>query len=131
MKKLIMVVFALTLISSMAFAGEETKVDHYEGKKFKTSEEAMDALIETSEKMAEFAAAEELDVTKMEAIHETSYTTEDAVAVLGEDKKNDVKELAEKLEEVHLASEEHDADDVRRNFIAYQAELNEFVLSQK
>jgi len=47
------------------------------------------------------------------------------------DKKNDVKELAEKLEEVHLASEDHNADDVRRNFIAYQAELNEFIVSQQ
>ena len=63
MKKLIMAVFALTLISPMAFAGEETKVDHYEGKEFKSSEEAMDALIETSEKMAEFAASETGDVS--------------------------------------------------------------------
>jgi len=121
-------ILAAILLSPAAFADD---VEHYAGKEFKDSKAAMEALINTSTIMAEAAAAKDLNVAKMEVIHETSYITEDAVAVLGKDKKNDVKELAEKLEEVHLASEDHNADDVRRNFIAYQAELNEFIVSQQ
>ncbi len=128
MKKLTLTIFVLMLFSPAVLADD---VEHYEGKEFENSKAAMEALINTSNVMAEAAAAEDLDAAKMEIIHETSYTTEDAVVMLGKNKKNDVKELAEKLEEVHLASENRKVDEVRRNFITYQAELNEFVLSQK
>ena len=127
MKKIMMVMMAMVLFTPAVYA-EEAHIDHYEGKEFKNADAAMDALIETSEKMAILAADENLDVAKMEQIHETSYTTEDAVALLEKEKKIDTKELAEKLEEVHLASEDHEAEKLRRNFIAYQAELNEYLV---
>lgn len=105
-----------------AFAGDETKIDHYEAVKFSNSEEALTALLSTSNEMAVIAANTELDGTKIEKIHQISYTTENAVKKLGAGEK-----LAAALEEVHLASEEHDAADLKNKFIAYQAELNNYL----
>lgn len=123
MKNYILIALALFAFVSMpamtALADDE--VEHYEGKDFGSKKEALKALIETSQKMANLAADEELDVSKMEAIHETSYTTENAVAYLN--KKSKLDDLGAKLEEVHISSENHEADKLRRNFIIYQAEL--------
>lgn len=132
MKKItLMAVAVLTLgLSGGALAGEE-KVDHYEGKEFSNADEAMKTLQETSEKMAKIAADEKLDVDKMEQIHEISYITEDAVAFLDKKSKYDLSDLAEELEEVHLSSEDHEVDELRRHFIAYQAELASYFASKK
>lgn len=130
MKKIVMIIalgiFAVTGAGfvSGGIASEdksEDKVEHYEGKDFANADEAKKALIETSEKMAAVAADDNLDVGKMEQIHEISYTTENAVAFLN--KKSALDDLAAKLEEVHLSSEDHKADNLRRHFIAYQTEL--------
>lgn len=126
MKKLLltmMAAFAMTVTATHNVIAND--VEHYEGAEFENKKEAMKALIETTNKMAALAADETLDVSKMEAIHETSYTTEDAVAYLN--KKSKLDDLATKLEEVHISSEEHEADKVRRNFIVYQAELVAFL----
>jgi len=77
--------------------------------------------------MADVLDDEQLDVAKMEQVHETSYTTEDAVAYLDKETKANLTILAEKLEEVHLASEDHKADLLRRNYVAYQAELAQYL----
>ncbi|MFK7839098.1 MAG: DUF6746 family protein [Bdellovibrionales bacterium] len=129
MKKLTLLTAALLTFaaaqSNNAYAGDDAKLDHYESTKFDTKEDALTGLIATSNEMAAIAAAAELDGTKMEKIHQISYTTENAVATLGAG-----KELAAALEEVHLASEEHDPLDLKNKFIAYQAELNSY-LAQK
>ena len=139
MKKILLASFAVLSIAAFtafsintnAIAGDdEVKVDHYEGKEFKNADDAMKTLLETTLKMSDIAADKDLDVAKMEQIHETSYTTEDAIALLGKDAKGDTKVLAEKLELVHLASEEHEADKLRRYFIAYQAELNNYITAK-
>lgn len=103
-------------------SGNEAKVEHYEAKEFANEKDAFAGLISTSKEMASIAADAELDVTKMEKIHQISYTTENAVAKLAAGEK-----LAAALEEVHLASEEHDSADLKNKFIAYQAELNGYL----
>jgi len=108
--------------SYTAHASEDAKVDHYEAAEFDSKKEALKGLVTTTNEMAGIAADEELDATKMEKIHQISYTTENAVAKLGAGKK-----LADALEEVHLASEEHDPADLKNKFIAYQAELNSYL----
>ncbi len=112
-------------------AGErEHQVEHYEGKAFTKKKQAMQALIKTSAQMAEIAAAETLNVTQMEQIHQTSYVTEDAVMFLKKKSKYNLTPLAEKLEKVHLAAEDHEADMLRRNFILYQAALVHYMAAQ-
>ncbi len=133
MKKLIILtlsVFALGLGGLNITAKADDEIDHYEGMEFKNNKEAMTSLLETTFKMASIAAEENLDVAKMEQIHETSYITEDAVAYLAKKSKYNLKPLAEKLEEVHIASEDHKADDLRRDFITYQAELTKYISSK-
>jgi hypothetical protein len=124
-------VFALGLSGVNTTVKADDAIDHYEGKEFKNKKEAYKTLKETSAEMAEVAASEKLDVAKMEQIHQTSYTTEDAVAYLAKkNKRDDMKPLAEKLEEVHISSERHLPEKLRRDFIAYQAELMEFIASK-
>ena len=129
MKKSVLLLTAFVALTAsrpdIAFAGDETKVDHYEAAKFSNAEEALTALISTSNEMAAIAADAELDGTKIEKIHQISYTTENAVKKLGAGEK-----LAAALEEVHLASEEHDAADLKNKFIAYQAELNSYLANK-
>lgn len=126
MKKLAIIsTFALTFAAFQpqpVYASDEAKIEHYEAKEFSNAKEALAGLIATSNEMAMIAADAELDSAKMEKIHQISYTTENAVAKLGAGDK-----LAAALEEVHLASEEHDAADLKNKFIAYQAELNNYL----
>ena len=124
---LLIAIFGLVITLPVTIQAEEGADDvaHYEGKEFQSKKEAMQALTETSTKMAMIAAEETLDVAKMEEIHEISYTTENAVGYLN--KKSQLDELAVKLEEVHLSSEDHSADDLRRNYIIYQAELTNYL----
>jgi len=129
MKPLLLLTAAVLTFSAaqpqLARASDEAKVDHYEAKEFSNAKDALTGLVSTSKAMASVAAEKELDGTKMEKIHQISYTTENAVAKLGAGEK-----LAAALEEVHLASEEHDPVDLKNKFIAYQAELNSY-LAQK
>lgn len=126
MKKLTLLSAALLTIAAVqpqiVLASDDAKVDHYESKDFTNAKEALNALIATSNEMAALASDAELDGTKMEKIHQISYTTENAVAKVGAGEK-----LAAALEEVHLASEEHDPADLKNKFIAYQAELSAYL----
>jgi len=119
---LLLLSFCVLNISFMSSVRADD-VDHYEGKVFEKRDEAMKALIETTQKMAAAVASEDFDIAQMEEIHEISYTTEDAIAFL--DKKNsaDLSTLAAALEEVHNHSERHKADMTKRHFITYQSLL--------
>ena len=128
MKKVVLILFvAMTFGIAVTSVMAEEKTDHYEGQAFNNVEEAKETLVQTSVAMAAVLDDETLDVAKMEQVHETSYTTEDAVAYLDKETKVNLKTLAAKLEEVHLASEDHKADDLRRNYVAYQAELTQYL----
>jgi len=126
MKNILWVMMAGFLVLT-PLAVQADDVDHYAGKDISSKEQAMKTLIDTSAKMADIIGDETLDVTKMEQVHETSYSTEDAVAYLNKETKADLKLLAEKLEEVHLASEGHKANELPRDFVAYQAELIKYL----
>ena len=109
-------------------ASEDQKTDHYEGKEFGTAEDARAALIDTTQKMAAVINTDKLDISKMEEVHQISYTTEDALAVVAKhNDKHDFSALAEKLEAVHQASEHHKADILAREFVVYQAELIKYL----
>lgn len=132
MKKLLILSLSIFAIGLGGFAAtvKADDVEHYEGKEFKNKKEAFKTLKETSAEMAKIVAEEKLDVAKMEQVHQISYTTEDAIALIDKKDKADLSDLAAKLEEVHLASEGHQADDLRRDFITYQAELVNYITSK-
>ncbi len=115
-------------------AGEKlennNRVDHYEGAQIDNKKEAMELLLQTSKEIAQIASNEDLNETKMEIIHETSYKTEDAVKVLSKKSKFDMTPLAETLEAVHLSSEAHQSEKLRRALILYQVELIEYIKAQ-
>jgi len=105
-----------------AYSSDDAKIEHYESTEFSSKEDALKGLITTSSEMADIAADAELNSTKMEKIHQISYTTENAVAKLDAGEK-----LAAALEEVHLASEAHDTTNLKNKFITYQAQLNAYL----
>ncbi|MFO7756964.1 MAG: DUF6746 family protein [Roseovarius sp.] len=103
---------ALALFALPAAAQE---VDHYEPVPSETLTEAMENLATYNERVEDVLAREDLSVSDMEEIHQYTYTMEQAVARIA----TSMEEIAELLEEVHLASEGDDADDLRQKAEAY------------
>lgn len=105
MRVLPLAAVALSLLAVPAFAHEE-RIQHYEGTMPKTAAEAKEALVSSSQ--AVIAAIRD---KKLEAAHEATYTTENAIKVLQDStadaaKKKALSDLAVTVEEIHLASEE-------------------------
>lgn len=103
---------ALALFALPATAQE---VDHYEPVPSETLAEAMENLATYNARVEEVLARDELSVSDMEEIHQYTYTMEQAVARIA----TSMAEIAENLEEVHLASEGDDSADLRDKAAAY------------
>lgn len=103
---------ALTLFALPATADE---VDHYEGEPSETLSEAMENLETYNARVEEVLERDALGASDMEEIHESTYTMEQAVARIA----TSMDEIAENLEEVHLASEADDEADLREKAEAY------------
>jgi hypothetical protein len=99
---------ALSLvITAQAFADD---VDHYFAEPSETIEQALRNFVEYNGKVQEVLSRETLSVDDMEQIHEYTYTIELALAKMNDE----FGALAVTLQELHLASEEHDEAVVRR-----------------
>ncbi len=85
------------------FASEDKRPGHFKGKPSPTLEEAFDNLASYNRKL-ETLLAGELTPQVMAEIHQTTYTLENALKKI----ESEVDDLAETLEEVHLASESND-----------------------
>ncbi len=103
---------ALTLFALPATADE---VDHYEPVPSETLSEAMENLETYNARVEEVLERDELGASDMEEIHQFTYTMEQAVARIA----TSMEEIAENLEEVHLASEGDDEEDLREKAEAY------------
>jgi len=91
------------------------EVDHYEAVPSETLSEAMENLATYNAKVEEVLARDELSGSDMEEIHQYTYTMEQAVARIA----TSMEDIATILEEVHLASEADDTDDLREKASAY------------
>ncbi|MFP3921424.1 MAG: DUF6746 family protein [Dichotomicrobium sp.] len=103
---------AAVVIGLSAFAGSavaDERVEHYEAKPSETLEEAVKNFAEYNKKVAEVLKKDELTASDLERIHELSYTIEIALAKINDG----MCSLPQTLERLHLASEEHNADEVR------------------
>ncbi|MFP4239837.1 MAG: DUF6746 family protein [Rhodosalinus sp.] len=94
-------------LSATALAADD--VQHYNMVESETLEEALTNFVEYNAKVQEVLAREDLSVADMEEIHEYTYTIEAALAKINEE----MGALPETLEELHLASEDHDEAEVR------------------
>ena len=105
---------AMLLAAGPAWAGsgaesqghdhEHAAVDHFEGKPARDLAEAVTNLRAYSKKLESRINGGELSAEDMHAIHQMSYTLENALERLD----HELDDVAENLEAVHLASERQD-----------------------
>ncbi|WP_238375833.1 DUF6746 family protein [Ectothiorhodospira magna] len=90
------------------------RVQHFKGLPSETLEQAVENFSEYNARL-EAVLATELTPEKVAQIHELTYTLEVALEKITEE----LKALAETLEELHVASEENDLDQVKIKGEAY------------
>lgn len=96
-----------------AFA--EQRPDHYQGKAAETIEDAVANFREYNNRLAALVNKGALSDQDLSRIHEMTYTLENALEKIREE----LEDLADVLEEVHVASETADADRVKSRGRAY------------
>ena len=99
-------VSGLLLAVGVVSTAHAERLDHFKGLPAETLEEAVSNLSEYNRKLGAILAADDLSVADMAEIHELTYTLENALERINEE----LAELAEILEEVHVASETGDFD---------------------
>ncbi|TVS13812.1 MAG: hypothetical protein EA419_00780 [Wenzhouxiangella sp.] len=97
----------LLIMASLAMASE--RADHFEGKPADTLEEALANFSTYNARLAEIIAGDQLDTLAVFEVHQLTYTLENALEKIREE----LAELAEVLEEVHVASEHNDGETVQ------------------
>lgn len=90
-------------LSVPGYASDEERPDHFKGKQAETLEQARENLSAYNRKLEKLLDGE-LTPQAMAEIHQITYTLENALAKLD----TEVDELAETLEELHLASERNE-----------------------
>ena len=103
------------LLSAAFFAqpalADDARPDHYRGEASETLEQAVKNFSEYNGKLEAVLAAEgKMDLEQMDAIHQLTYTLENALEKI----RKDLDGLAETLEQVHVASEHADEETVRK-----------------
>lgn len=93
---------------------EDDRVEHYAGKEVESKQAAV-KILHTYNARLEERLAGDLSPKTMTAIHEMSYTMENALAKLD----GDLDGAAQSLERMHLASERLEKDAVQRHARAY------------
>lgn len=94
--------------SSPAVADERPQ--HFRGAPSESLEQAMNNFAATNASIAERLAGDELDMADLAAIHELTYTLENALERIDEE----YDRLEEQLEALHLASEGADVEHAQR-----------------
>ncbi|MFO7704972.1 MAG: DUF6746 family protein [Halopseudomonas sp.] len=102
-------------LSSLSGADDSARIDHYQPQASETLEQAVANLSEYNSKLADILAKQELNADDMHNVHELTYTLEEALNKI----HTDLAEVADVLEEVHLASEQADAATVKNSGQAY------------
>lgn len=115
MNRITMGVALLLGAVTMAAAETEERVKHFEGLPATTIDEAVTNFSEYNAKLRAVLDKETIDGADVATVHELTYTLENALAKINEE----LTELAETLEEVHLASEAADIDAIKTKGKAY------------
>lgn len=116
MKKVLLAPAFIFGLAAFAVHGHDhDRFDHFEGKSADTLEEAVANFSSHNEKLAEILASEELNIEALVAIHELTYTLENALEKINDE----LDDLADVLEELHKSSETADFDGTREHGRAY------------
>ncbi len=100
---------AAAIMLGLATVASADEVRHYEPEQSETLEEAVAHFAEYNGLLRQVLAKDELSVADMERVHELTYTLEIALAKINEH----FSDLPVTLENLHLASEDHDAAKTR------------------
>ncbi|TVQ71515.1 MAG: hypothetical protein EA373_04390 [Oceanospirillales bacterium] len=111
MRKLALVVALSGFFATSVMA---SGVEHFKGLPAETLEQAVANFSEHNQKLATVLAGE-IDNQAMVEVHELTYTLENALEKI----HAEVAELVDTLEDLHVASEKFDADDVKAQGDAY------------
>lgn len=109
---------SVLLIANVGIAQDNLqRPDHFKGLEAPTLEVALANLTSYNEKLKQRLAGE-LTPVDMAAIHQLTYTLENALETIS----NEVKEIADLLEEVHIASETMDVETAKKSGARYLQE---------
>ena len=111
MKKLVL---AVALSGFFATSVMASGVEHFKGLPAETLEQAVANFSEYNQKLASVLAGD-IDNQAMVEVHELTYTLENALEKI----HAEVAELVDTLEDLHVASEKFDAEDVKAKSDAY------------
>jgi len=109
MKRFALATMTGAMMLGFATAATADEVQHYAPKQSETLEEAVANFAEYNGLVRQVLAKDDLTVADMERIHELTYTLEIALAKINEH----FSDLPVTLENLHLASEDHDAAKMR------------------
>jgi predicted transcriptional regulator len=107
---------------------QQSRPDHYKAATPESSDEALEILEKNIARIEVLLNKNEVGVLELEKIHKISYSLEAAVEylIMHQTVKQEpvLNELDEAVQVVHLASEEHEADETRKWFAILKKEYN-------
>lgn len=102
-------VLAVSLVVAGGAVADDDRPDHFKGLKSPDLQTAVANFSEYNNRLEKVLGGE-LTAADMQTIHELTYTLENALEKINED----LEELADTLEEVHLASETNNRDELKK-----------------
>ncbi|HET8806913.1 MAG TPA: DUF6746 family protein [Methylophaga sp.] len=119
--KLMQYLAAAVLSFSVMNTSYADPVKHYQGKEAESLSQAVSNFNKGNQRLAKLLKQDNLSAADIAAIHELTYTLENALAKIN----TDLEQLAVTLEGVHIGSEENDAARVKKEGNRYLAVTNE------
>ncbi|MEE4639037.1 MAG: DUF6746 family protein [Wenzhouxiangella sp.] len=106
--RLVLILLLVTFGSLALASDDDDRPDHFEGEPSRTLEEALQNFSEANARLAEIVGQDNPDTQAVFEVHQLTYTLENALEKI----RDEMEDLAEVLEEVHLASERNDGETV-------------------
>lgn len=123
MKKLSILFACVLTLGLAATAHADKRPDHYKGEPAETLAAAVTNFSQYNQQLAAILAKDTLAPADLGKVHELTYTLENALEKLREE----LGDLADTLEEVHVASEKNDTKGVKEQGQKYLETAQEII----